>query len=1201
MASTRELWILLRARDEASRVVHSFSKNVRAAALAAQAAQKSAEAAAIRQRAQMLKTNGATAQQIRAMNDHVIGLEKQARAQTAAAARAREFRAEQMKSIDSQVRANNRHAAGLEKQARALSLAASMADENRASLIRLNGSTNEATQQIDGQIAALRKRAATLNAEAAVARGASASLIAGLQEEQTGLDGSIRSYERRAAAIRAQAAVLRNQSSELKSNLDTQVRALTNQAAALDRQANSFRQAANRAREHDIAMRHLRESLGKVSEGATVAAFSLAAVGAGGLIGLKQAINTTVEYERQVRATKTQTGEFGASLQELSDVGKRVANEIAVPFEQIQPALFDVFSSMDVNVKDAEKLLKAFSKAAVAGQTDIQAVSRATIGILNAFHRPASDVNKVLDIQFQLVKLGIGTYEEWNQRIGLVTPSAVRAGQSIEMMAAALAVSTRMGISAARSGTAVSRAMDAISHPAAVKNMEELGIKVRDASGKFRPMNKILREFRDVLMKMPEKDRVAAILNVFKGAGGTIEARRFLQNILLGKGNLEAFDSVLERVQKSSGSMEDAYKTMADSTAAKTELLRNKWQLLKTAIGEALLPQFDMLIQKMSGVLDWFNKLPAGTKNTIGQFILWGSVISLVVAGLFGLIAVGAVVASAFATIGVAAGIAIGVMAAIPLVIAGIGVAFIAAWKKSETFRNTVKQVADNLKQLWDIAVDTGQGIKQSFEEHIGPPVERVWGIIKDKLLPAFREIQGMIDNEVIPKIKEAGAIIKDLADGALKHIGDEIDNHVVPAINAMSEWWDKHGESVRPVLQLLGQVAKWLLIIAAVIIGVVVVAIGGALAAAWAVAIAPMVLLVGWIILVVNWFKQLPDRVAAVGNAISGFASQVGSFFSGLWDSISNFFTQLFDWFSQLPGRIMGFIQQLPTMLGNLFRDALNRAAYAVGYGIGLIWVFFSQVVPRAIGFLATLPARLAALFVGALAAAGRAVSNGLNAIHRFFLSLPGRIVSAISSIGGRILAIFNSARTSAVNAARSLVDGAINFFRTLPERAYGALQTVHNAVLRAFAGAASWLIGAGEDIIRGVINGIGNMIGHGVDMARNAAHKMVQGFKDAIKSNSPSKVYMELGKFSMQGYAIGMVKETKNAIKTIKGMTSDIISEVSPNVMMTGRNAGPALATATAGTGRTYNQDITIYTNEIDPRKNAAELGWELERRVQ
>lgn len=1204
MASTRELWILLRARDEASRVVSSFSKNVRAAALAAQAAQKSAEASAIRQQAQMVRANSATAQQIRAINENVVALEKQARANTAAAARAREFRAEQLKAVEGTIRANNVHASNLERQARALSLAAAMGDEQRDSLIRVTGATNEQIEAIDKNIAALRKRAATLNAEAAVARGASNSMMAQLQKEQTGLDGSIRSYERRAAVIRAQAAQMRNQAAELKISLDSQVRSLTNQAAALDRQANAMRKAAAAARAHDIRMRALIDTMGKVSEASTVMAFGLGAIGVGGLVGLKQAIDTTIAYEKQVRHTATQVDGFGASLEEISDIGKRVANEIAVPFETIQPALFDIFSSMEVSMKDAERLLHAFSKAAVAGQVEIQDVSRATIGLLNAFGRPAKDVNKILDMQFQLIQEGIGTYEEWNQRIGLVTPSAVRAGQSIEMMMAALATATRMGMSAARSGTAVARAMDAMSHPAAVKNLEQLGVKVRDAHGRFRPMNQVLREFRDVLMKMPEKKRLEAILNVFKGAGGTIEARRFLQNILLGKDGVEQFDRALQDLEGSAGSMESAYAIMADSTSSKTELLRNKWQLLKEAIGKALLPAFDNLIDRMSDLLDWFNKLPQGTKNTISQFLLWGSVIAIVLGSMFAFVGVAAVFIAAIGTIGVGAAVALGVLILLPVAILAVGVAFYKAYQKSQTFRDMVNGLGDTIREFWGIIKSTADRIKTSWDKNVVPPLRKTGEIIEEKVLPPLRDFADMVKNEVLPKVEEASRIIGDFADGTLKKVGDVIENTVNPALEKMAGWWDKNGEKLMPLIKILAQVVKWALIAGVVLGAVLAVVLVGPIVAAFT--LAGLAAQLFWMALVemTDTAKEAWDNLQRLWDLLQTIGTQAGGMFQEAWAQIQMFFNNLLIEVQQLPDRIMGFLTSLPGRLQGLFAQALGAAAYAIGFGLGTIFGMFTGVPTRVGGLLSSLPSRMAGIFQRAFVSAVGVVAIGSGRVLSLFTQLPVRAGAAVGILWNRLSGHFELSRSGAVNSAQRLLSGYINIMRTLPTRAVTAIGSLRQRIIGYFLGSGSWLVGAGQNIIRGVISGIGQMIGGGVEAARNAARRMVQGFMDALRIGSPSKVFAEMGKFSIQGYAKGLIQEAKMAANTVARTSTDIMTAGMPVA------TGPSLGFAGGGTagvgfggvegGRVFNQTINITTNEIDPRRNAAELGYELEGRL-
>lgn len=740
MASTRELWVILRGRDEASRMVHSFARNVRDASNAVRAAQLSAQATAVRQQAQLLKNNGAIAQQIRAINNHTVGLDRQARALTLAAAQAREY---------------------------------------RDNVVRMTGATN-------AQVA--------------------------------GLNTQIKILERRAAVLRAEASVARNQMAALTNSLDDQVRAMTNHAAALDTEARRLREAERQAANHARTLQHLSVGFQQTSDVALGFSFALGSAAAAGGIFIAKAVQATVDYEKQVRLTATQVDKFAGNLEELGDVGMRVANSIGVEFQQIQPALFDIFSSMEVGVKDAEKLLNAFAKGAVAGQVEIQDVSRATIGLMNAFNRPVSDVNKLLDIQFQLVQEGIGTYEEWNQRIGLVTPSAVRAGQSVEMMAAALAVSTRMGLSAARSGTAVARAMDAMSHPKAIKNMEELGIKVRDAHGKMLPLNVVLRQFRDVLNKMPEKDRVAAILDVFKGAGGTIEARRFLQNMLLGKKNIELFDEVLGEMQNTSGSMEKAYGVMADSMSVKTELLQNKWQLLKIGLGEALVPSVLQLVESLSKALDWFNRLPDSTKEIISQFIVWGTAAAAVGAAFFALIAVIGFVAAAFATAGTTILVVLGVLTGVTAAVIALGLAFYGAYENSKEFRGLVYQLGVIFTNLKNIIVTFAQSVWQSFSIQILPALKQLWTVIQTEVIPVVNATARQFSEVLIPKIQEAARIVQDVLRNAFAIVGGLIRERLIPAIQDLTKWWNEHRTQLMPVINALGQIIKVVLIVIGVL-----------------------------------------------------------------------------------------------------------------------------------------------------------------------------------------------------------------------------------------------------------------------------------------------------------------------------------------------------------------------------------------------
>jgi len=679
---------------------------------------------------------------------------------------------------------------------------------------------------------------------------------------------------------------------------------------------------ANRMRN----MERMQSVLRSTAQVASAMGFTLGAIGVGGALAMKNLVESSIEYQRQVALTSTQVQGFSGNFKELADIGLRTADTIGVHFQDIQPALYDIFSSMEVGTKDAEKLLQAFSKGAVAGQTSIEDVSRATIGLMNAFHRPMGDVNHLLDLQFALVREGIGTYAEWNQRIGLVTPSAVRAGQSIEMMVAALATATRMGLSAARAGTSVARAMDAMSHPVAVANMKALGVNARDAAGNMRPLNDILRDLRTKIMALPEKDRLAALLDVFKGAGGTIEARRFIQNIVLGAGNLELFDNILKDVSGSSGAMENAYKSMADTTAVKSELLKNKWMELKIGLGDALIPAVDRLLGYGQRLLDWFNGLSPKTKELAANFLALATAVGLVggpmliVGGMF----------SQFLSVLIAAGpellIVAGIIAAVAAAVALIAGAFYLAWTKSAPFRDLIKDIGGTIREVWVNDFEPFfKGVAADFKAYIEPPLRKISDLLNNNVVPTVKKFWDEFWMKHGGDVKEILNDIKMLVENGFKFLGNVLNTFLLPILRWVLDQYHQHKQAIDGLIHFFEFLGKWILIIAGAaglillgsaflilvaIIGIVAAVIGGLI---WLVGEIwqGIKILVGWLKEAWHWFENLATtmREKATQAAVA----------------VSEKIGELQTWFSNLPGNITHWLGDLGHTLYQAGKDLIQ------------------------------------------------------------------------------------------------------------------------------------------------------------------------------------------------------------------------------------------------------------------------------------
>jgi TP901 family phage tail tape measure protein len=396
----------------------------------------------------------------------------------------------------------------------------------------------------------------------------------------------------------------------------------------------------------------------------------MAIAGAVGIKALHSMAMGAVEYERQTALTLTQVDKHKTSIKELQGISDSVAKSVGVPLRELQPALYDIFSSMDVNIGQAKTLLGVFAKEAVAGQVSIQAASRATIGIMNAYHIPVERVNEVLDFQFQLVRKGVGTFEQFATTIGRAVPSAVRAGQSYHTLGAMMAFLTRNGISAAMAAASAGRALDAFANPAVARKFEDLGsviknesglsadalrklgidtattsVKITDAEGRFRNIVPVMGDLSAVLMKLPPASRAAVLKELFKGAGGTIQAMRYFNTVLP---RFAQQNQLLRDMHNDSGAAGQAYAQMAATMASKTQVLKNQWSVFSNSLGKEAMPALIRLIDAGTKVLDWLNNLSPTQKRIIAEVLVFTSVVVALSGVLIGLAAAGKMVAAGF-------------------------------------------------------------------------------------------------------------------------------------------------------------------------------------------------------------------------------------------------------------------------------------------------------------------------------------------------------------------------------------------------------------------------------------------------------------------------------------------------------------------------------------------------------------------------
>jgi hypothetical protein len=115
-----------------------------------------------------------------------------------------------------------------------------------------------------------------------------------------------------------------------------------------------------------------------------------------------------------------------------------------------------------------------------------------------------------------------------------------------------------------------------------------------------------------------------------------------------------------------------------------------------------------------------------------------------------------------------------------------------------------------------------------------------------------------------------------------------------------------------------------------------------------------------------------------------------------------------------------------------------------------------------------------------------------------------------------------------------------------------------------QAFAGVMSWFgielpakfTDFGANILRGLVNGITGSMGAVKDAISNAGSSTIAWFKEKLGIHSPSRVFAQLGDYTMQGLAVGLDRSEGAPIAKVSGLAQ----------RLTQLGAGIAIGTATA-----------------------------------
>jgi phage-related protein len=327
-----------------------------------------------------------------------------------------------------------------------------------------------------------------------------------------------------------------------------------------------------------------------------------------------------------------------------------------------------------------------------------------------------------------------------------------------------------------------------------------------------------------------------------------------------------------------------------------------------------------------------------------------------------------------------------------------------------------------------------------------------------------------------------------------------------------------------------------------------------------------------------------IKDTAISIWNGILDF-------FMGIWNSIVGTAKDtiegnggLLEFFQLLPGRI---IEAIFTLLG--------LAVEWAGKVIGSMLEGFIGAIPEMFVFLKELPGRMVALFVGMLTLMWnigwqilKGLWNGLvwlwqNGILGWLVALPGLILAAPGNLIMLLLGVGKTIMRGLWNGIKWIWNNLILFW----------IKDIKNKVVTGIGNLGSILLQAGKDIINGLWNGMKNAWSSVSGWVADKAGWIGRKFSSVLGMFSPSKVMMEIGRKTMEGFEIGLRQGMATAERRLEGLLAAQLAAEAAARTVAASTVDPRLLDFRAGTTNTQTIQVDVQT-DADPEEIAAQIGW-------
>ena len=403
-------------------------------------------------------------------------------------------------------------------------------------------------------------------------------------------------------------------------------------------------------------------------------------------------------------------------------------------------------------------------------------------------------------------------------------------------------------------------------------------------------------------------------------------------------------------------------------------------------------------------------------------------------------------------------------------------------------------------------------------------------------VLPVIGQLASTLMTALQPVIPVLGQILQTVG-GALTQAFQAI----APAIQPMAQAFGQVVSALAPFLPMIGQ-----------IIGALASALAPALSGV-ATALAPVIqALTSAMGPVIQALTPVLQQMAGVIGQVAG---QIGGMLLQAITAITPFMPQIAQAFAQILQAVMPLIPQLMQIAMTIVSALIPVVVGFVPVGVMLVQAFAGiiSVVGRVIGvFLQVVQwlANLTASIIGFVTGGTTHFHQLWSTVTQGFSRMISTVVGAVSGWVSSVIGFFSNLHTQAWAKAREMWNSVSSSFSEGVGRAVRFVSEMPGKITAIFSGAARWLYNAGRDVVTGLINGLTDMLSEAYNRVKDMASNIANVAKDALGIASPSRVFMEIGRFVNEGMALGIEQTSAKPAKSISDTVGSVFGTATAHV---------------------------------------------------